>query len=83
MIPTNFAVYPLLQTDFQGVHRAIDAVREGAVEVSVGAMGTTVIGEPGKVFAALHKAFDAARETGPTVMTVTVTNACPLPAAED
>jgi len=46
-------------------------------------MGTTVIGELGKVFAALRKAFDAARETGPTVMTVTVTNACPLPTAED
>ena len=79
LIQANLAVYPLLQTDFDGVHRAIEALQNEPVDIEVGTMGTTITGESGRVFAALARAFSAARNTGPTVMTVTVTDACPLP----
>ncbi len=78
VIQASVAVYPLLQTDYRAVHRALEALRRETVKTIEGTMATTVIGEPANVFAALERAFSAARESGPTVMTVTVTNACPL-----
>jgi len=82
LIQANVAVYPLLQTDYRGVRRAIAVLQEQPVEVTVGTMGTTIVGEAHRVFTALQEAFGAARQTGPTVMTVTVTDACPLPATD-
>jgi hypothetical protein len=41
-------------------------------------MSTIVIGEVKDVFVALHEAFDRAAATGHVVMTVTVSNACPI-----
>ena len=43
-------------------------------------MSTLVWGEADVVFAALRAAFDQAAAVGDTVMTVTLSNACPLPA---
>ena len=82
VIQASIAVYPLLQTDLRGVHRAIAALEEAPVEILVGSMATTVVGESAAVFAALERAFTAARQTGATVMTVTVTDACPLPGTD-
>jgi hypothetical protein len=41
-------------------------------------MSTIVTGEAKDVFVALHEAFDRAASTGHVVMTVTVSNACPI-----
>jgi hypothetical protein len=41
-------------------------------------MSTVVTGEAKDVFVALHEAFDRAAATGHVVMTVTVSNACPI-----
>ena len=79
VIQANIAVYPLLQTDYRGVRLAVEALRESAVEVREGTLSTVVMGPAGAVFQAMERAFAAARSAGPTVMTVTVTDACPLP----
>jgi hypothetical protein len=42
-------------------------------------MSRIVTGETGIVFAVLAEAFDKAARTGEVVMTLTVSNACPVP----
>ena len=60
----------------------IDAVRAALVsrglKPEVGPMSTVVSGEVAVIFAALQQAFVEAAATGQVVMTVTVSNACPV-----
>jgi uncharacterized protein YqgV (UPF0045/DUF77 family) len=77
LIQATVAVYPLQQTGYEAVHRAIDALRSTAARVDAGPMHTTIAGDEEVVFRALQAAFKAATAMGPTVMTVTVSNACP------
>ena len=75
----QISVYPLRQ---EHLSPAIDAVREAlesmGLQPEIGAMSTIVTGEAKDVFVALHEAFDRAATTGHVVMTVTVSNACPV-----
>ncbi len=79
LIQATVAVYPLQQTGYDAVHRAIDALRSTGARVEAGTMHTTIAGNEEKVFRALQAAFEAAAAVGSTVMTVTVSNACPAP----
>jgi len=81
MIQATVALYPLQQTDYEAVHRAIAACQEADVTVEVRSMYTEISGSSSAVFQALQKAYEAAAELGPTVMTVTLSNACPAPPA--
>jgi uncharacterized protein YqgV (UPF0045/DUF77 family) len=78
-ISAQVAIYPLRQ---QHLSPAIDALRAAfdtqGVVADVGPMSTMVVGEAGAVFAALGDGFEGAAETGHVVMTVTVSNACPV-----
>ncbi len=79
VISAQISVYPLRQADLSP---AIDAVK-GALEAKgmepqIGAMSTIVTGEAESVFAALQEAFEQAAVTGHVVMTVTISNACPV-----
>lgn len=42
-------------------------------------MSTYVVGDEAKIFAALQEAFERASITGHVVMTITLSNACPVP----
>ena len=79
VISAQISVYPLRQ---EHLSPAIDAVREAlesmGLQPEIGAMSTIVTGEAKDVFVALHEAFDRAATTGHVVMTVTVSNACPV-----
>ena len=79
VISAQISVYPLRQ---EHISPAIDAVREAletrGLQPEIGAMSTIVTGEAKDVFVALHEAFDRAASTGHVVMTVTVSNACPI-----
>lgn len=77
MIQATVAIYPLQQMDYEAVHRAIAALREADVTVEVRSMHTEISGSSPSVFQALQKAYIAAAELGPTVMTITLSNACP------
>jgi uncharacterized protein YqgV (UPF0045/DUF77 family) len=79
IVSAQISIYPLRQ---EHLSPAIDAVK-GALEIrgfqpEIGAMSTIVTGEAKEVFLALHEAFDRAAATGHVVMTVTVSNACPI-----
>lgn len=79
VIAATVAVYPLQSDPDRGVRRSIDALDTGKVSVEVGPMTTLVTGTVHDMFGALRCAYDAAASTGPVVMTVTVSNACPIP----
>jgi uncharacterized protein YqgV (UPF0045/DUF77 family) len=78
MIQATVAIYPLQQADYAAVHRAIDALRLAEVSLNIRAMHTEITGSEGAVFQALQAAYKAAAELGATVMTVTLSNACPV-----
>lgn len=77
MIQATVAIYPLQQTDYEAVHRAIAALHGAAVTVDVQTMHTEIRGSEEAVFQALQAAYRAAATLGATVMTVTIANACP------
>jgi hypothetical protein len=62
--------------------RAIDTLRDAfkvhGLAAEVGPLSTTVFGDTETVFAALRDGFARAAETGHVVMTLTVSNACPV-----
>jgi uncharacterized protein YqgV (UPF0045/DUF77 family) len=79
VISAQISIYPLRQ---EHLTPAIKAVREAldskGLQPEVGTMSTIVTGDVSDVFAALQDAFDRAAATGHVVMTVTVSNACPI-----
>jgi uncharacterized protein YqgV (UPF0045/DUF77 family) len=73
------SVYPLRQ---QHVGSAIETVRVAfearGLKPEIGPMSTHVVGEDDLIFAALAEAFAKAADAGEVVMTITVSNACPI-----
>jgi uncharacterized protein YqgV (UPF0045/DUF77 family) len=78
-IQATVAVYPLGQETNRGIDRALDVLSASGLQCEVRSMQTEILGPEGEVFAALQSAFHAAAGTGGTVMTITVSTACPLP----
>jgi uncharacterized protein YqgV (UPF0045/DUF77 family) len=76
----QISVYPLRQ---DRLGPAVETVRAALVShglaPQIGPMSTIVVGEDAVIFAALAEAFAKAAELGHVVMTVTVSNACPIP----
>lgn len=74
----QLSVYPLRQERLgpaiEIVHAALQA---HGLEPQVGPM-STITGENQVIFAALGDAFAKAAEVGQVVMTITVSNACPV-----
>jgi uncharacterized protein YqgV (UPF0045/DUF77 family) len=79
IVSAQISVYPLRQDRFGP---AIEAVRASLADrgltPEVGPMSTIAVGEDAVIFAALGDAFAKAAELGEVVMTVTVSNACPV-----
>jgi uncharacterized protein YqgV (UPF0045/DUF77 family) len=75
----QISIYPLRQ---ERLGPAIETVRTTlaahGLDATVGPMSTVVVGEDTTIFAALSEAFAKAADTGQVVMTVTVSNACPV-----
>ncbi len=78
-VSAQISIYPLRQ---EHIGPAVDAVRlvleRRGLRPQIGPMSTVVTGEAATIFAALHEAFGRAAEAGQVVMTVTVSNACPV-----
>lgn len=76
----QISVYPLRQ-DHLGP--AIDAVgralRDHGLDPRTGPMSTYVAGDVQAILAALADGFSRASEHGQVVMSITVSNACPIP----
>jgi uncharacterized protein YqgV (UPF0045/DUF77 family) len=76
------SLYPLRQTSLgPAIRGAVRVFRQHGLAARVGEMSTLVWGSEQAVFAALEETFHRAAECGDTVMTVTVSNACPAPEA--
>jgi uncharacterized protein YqgV (UPF0045/DUF77 family) len=81
-ISAQVSIYPLRQ---ERLTPAIAAVRVSleahGLRTEVGPMSTQVTGSAETLFAALGEAFVRAAAIGQVVMTITVSNACPVPEA--
>lgn len=82
MVSAQVSVYPLRQEHLtpaiQAVTRALEA---RGLQAEVGSMSTQVTGAADILFTALREAFVRAAAAGHVVMTITVSNACPVPDA--
>jgi uncharacterized protein YqgV (UPF0045/DUF77 family) len=79
IISAQVAIYPLRQERLTPAITAVSAALQAAgLRPDVGAMSTMVTGEAATVFGALADAFVQAGALGHVVMTVTVSNACPV-----
>ena len=78
-ISAQLSVYPLRQTHLSP---SIEAVRQQleahGLSPEIGTMSTQVAGEAEAVFAAVRDAFIRVASDGQVVMTITVSNACPI-----
>jgi uncharacterized protein YqgV (UPF0045/DUF77 family) len=79
IVSAQIAIYPLRQDRLTPAVTAVSAALQAAgLRPEVGAMSTVVTGEAGVVFRALEDAFARAGTLGHVVMTITVSNACPV-----
>lgn len=78
MIQATIAIHPVGSAGTSAVDAAIASLRAAGVVVAVRSMHTELEGDEARLFAALRDAFDAAAAHGGVVMTVTVSNACPV-----
>jgi uncharacterized protein YqgV (UPF0045/DUF77 family) len=80
IVSAQVAIYPLRQDHLTPAISAMStALEEAGLRPEVGAMSTMVTGEVATVFQALHEGFVRAGADGHVVMTVTISNACPVP----
>jgi uncharacterized protein YqgV (UPF0045/DUF77 family) len=79
VIQATIAIYPLGQADYAAVDAAIEVLRAAGVAQDVRSMHTEIVGDDDAVFTALRDAFRAAAVLGGVVMTVAISNACPVP----
>ncbi|MGC9396732.1 MAG: YkoF family thiamine/hydroxymethylpyrimidine-binding protein [Anaerolineae bacterium] len=79
-ITAQVSLYPLRQASIgPPIREAVRAFRQHGLGIRVGEMSTLVWGEPQAVFGALQAAFQQTAASGDTVMTITISNACPEP----
>ncbi len=79
-ISAQIAVYPLRQEHLTPAVMAVQqALDDHGLQAEPGPMSTYVVGDDAAVFAALQDAFTRASGTGHVVMTVTISNTCPIP----
>jgi uncharacterized protein YqgV (UPF0045/DUF77 family) len=81
-VSAQVSIYPLRQEHLTPAIEAVTvALRRHGLHVEVGPMSTQVVGDMSTLFAGLGEAFGRAATTGHLVMTITVSNACPVPDA--
>ncbi len=79
MISCQFSLYALGVEDLSStIDAAVAELNRLGLETHVGPMSTYVIGEAETVFFGLRQAFEVAALDGHVVMTVTLSNACPV-----
>lgn len=79
-LTAQVSIYPLRQPHLSpAIQAMLDSLRRHGLEVEPGPMSTLAWGEDNALFQGLRDAFLAASQDGEAVMTVTVSNACPLP----
>ena len=81
-VSAQISLYPLGQDDLAPAIEDLLAVLSAyGLSFEVGSMSTVVWGDDVTLFAALQSAYARDVERGAAVMAVTISKACPLPAA--
>jgi len=81
-IAAQLSLYPLGRDHLgPAIREAVAVLQSHALSVRPGEMSTVISGENAEVFDALREAFTTAAAHGPVVLTVTISNACPVPQA--
>ncbi len=63
------------------IEQFLAVLRQHGLTLEVGTMSTVIWGDLDEIFAALRDAYEQASAGQATVMTITVSNACPVPSA--
>lgn len=80
IVSAQISIYPLRQARLGPAVESVRATLAAhGLTAKVGSMSTIVVGEDRAIFGALGEAFARAAEAGEVVMTVTISNACPIP----
>jgi tRNA-Thr(GGU) m(6)t(6)A37 methyltransferase TsaA len=83
-ITAQVSLYPLRQESLSEViNEALETLRAHGLQMESVAMSSLIDGGDAAISAALQEAFRRAAEQGQVVMTVTLSNACPVPARSD
>ena len=78
-LTAQVSIYPLRQTHLSpAIDRALGIFREHGLEVTAGTMSSLVSGSYEALFAAVKEAFQQTASQGDIVMTLTLSNACPV-----
>jgi len=81
-IAAQLSLYPLGQDHLgPAIRQAVAVLESHALRVQPNEMSTVIVGEATEVFEALREAFTGAAAHGPVVLTVTISNACPVPSS--
>lgn len=78
MIQATIAIHPAGGAGTAAIDAAIAQLRAAGVVVAVRSMHTELAGDEATLFEAIRAAFAAAAQHGGVVMSVTVSNACPI-----
>ena len=79
-VTAQVSLYPLRGASLSPIINEVLRIFDNyGLEIYPGSMSTLISGDNERLWAALHNAFSAAAGQGSVVMTVTVSNACPLP----
>jgi len=78
-LAAQVSIYPLRQPSLSpAINKALDIFREHGLEVTPGAMSSLLSGADEVLFAAIMEAFQQTASEGEIVMTLTLSNACPV-----
>ena len=81
-ISAQVSLYPLRQQRLTpAIDEALRVFQEYGLDIAPGSMSTVITGDDAAVFAVLQEVFRRTAEQGHVVMTVTFSNACPMPDA--
>jgi uncharacterized protein YqgV (UPF0045/DUF77 family) len=78
-LAAQISIYPLRQPTLSPViNRALNVFQSYGLEVTTGAMSSLVSGNDEMLFSAIKEAFKKTAEQGEVVMTIILSNACPI-----
>ena len=82
-ISAQVSLYPLRQAHLgPAISKVAQVLHASGLDVRPGATSTVVVGECDKIFDSLNASFKSAAALGDVVMVVSVSNCCPVTAAE-
>jgi len=80
IVQAEVSLYPLGREHLSGpIGEFLRVIEEKNLQIETGPMSSIVTGENADVFDALGKAFGRICESGPAVLCIKVSNACPRP----